>query len=112
MMNDGEWINELKMGDKFVTHERYGNKFILHTITRITDKMIVAGNSRFWKKDGSSVGKDLFAGHDWMCQIDGKVREQLLRQSTRHRISKINIEKMPIERVRAIYTVLGDVDQD
>lgn len=51
---------ELQVGDEIMTDATYGNGVLLHRITKITEKMYVCQNIRFWKDGLRIVGAGQF----------------------------------------------------
>lgn len=100
-----EWIQELKVGDKFVTHAGFSWRLRVQAVTKITNKQIVAGDDRFWKNNGRLVG-DISYHTVWMEKIDDDKRDILLRQKTQNLIDNIKILKLEIAKVRKIYDLL------
>jgi hypothetical protein len=101
-MNDKSWINELKVGDRFVTDHRYDG-IIVHTVAKITNKQIVTEKgSRFWKIQGKSADGGLW-DRTFMRQITDEIRSQLFRQRMKVMIKNIDVDKLStgqLERIR------------
>lgn len=121
-MNDKEWLQNLKVGDKVIIAGNYGNKAI-KIVSNVTPKQIVIEvnrfkdndgkeqivNSRYWKKDGFLVCGDMFVS-DMLREATPeamiKFEEERYRAVFRNKLDHLSWADVPLDRIKEIREII------
>ena len=108
-----ENLNDVQVGDKIIKHHSRHSPQVVE-VTRLTEKQIVVGSQKFWKKNGDMVGGSSAWSSTWVVLAsDEDIKMVAFRNAKRKLANKVselahvkNFHSLSLEELKTIMDIL------
>ena len=102
-MNNDQWLQSLKAGDKVCIPHRYTSAYEVYTVERVTPTQIVLPKGRKYRKsDGYSIGMGSMYGH-YLHEATPQLLQKIADATERNELQKwMTDTKFTLPQLRAM----------
>ncbi len=107
---ENNWLQQIKVGDKIAIRRTENRGYLISNVSRVTKTLIIAGNDRFNKVSGYSVGDDIWSTshlEEITQQIEDEIALNNLITRCKQLMREIPLSKLTIIELKSIISILG-----
>jgi len=107
-MEEKEWLESLKVGDKVAVSHDYGHKYFISEIAKLTNtQFVLTGEQRFYRRNGREVTSE-----KWNVESIEQITPQVVEWIKREKIKTASWIKLgnelPLDKIERILNILRE----